>query len=151
MGDLNAKVGNERIEDTVGPHGIGDSNARGERLVVLCGKHDYFITITWFQNHPRRCWTWMSPGDCGRNQIDFIIAQKRFRKSKFMPGADCGSDHAPVVCVMRIKLKKLKKPKQPPKFQYDSLKKETELKRKFNVAIENKFELLDELTEVEEK
>ncbi|GFR62355.1 LINE-1 retrotransposable element ORF2 protein [Elysia marginata] len=33
MGDLNAEVGNERIEDTVGPQIIGDINARGEHLV----------------------------------------------------------------------------------------------------------------------
>ncbi|GFS11918.1 craniofacial development protein 2-like [Elysia marginata] len=33
MGDLNAKVGNERTEDTVGPHRIGDINVGGERLV----------------------------------------------------------------------------------------------------------------------
>ncbi|GFS20857.1 craniofacial development protein 2-like [Elysia marginata] len=107
MGDLNAKVGNEKIEDTVGPHGIVDINACGERLVEWCGKHDYFITNTWFQNHPRRCWTWMSLDDRGRNQIDFIISPKRFRNailsSKSMPGTDCSSDHAPV---MRIKLKK---------------------------------------------
>ncbi|GFS08567.1 craniofacial development protein 2-like [Elysia marginata] len=92
----------------------------------------------------------MSLGDRRRNQIDFIIIPKRFRNailsSKSMTDTDCGSDHVPLVCVMRIKLKKLKKPKQPPKFQYD-----VELKRKFNVAIENKFEILDELTEVEEK
>ncbi|GFS15722.1 craniofacial development protein 2-like [Elysia marginata] len=33
MGDFNSKVGNEKIEGTVGPHGIGDINSRGERLV----------------------------------------------------------------------------------------------------------------------
>ncbi|GFR94215.1 craniofacial development protein 2-like [Elysia marginata] len=146
------------IKDTVGPHGIGDINARGERLVEWCGEHDYFITNTGtqFQNQPRRCWTGMSPGDRGRNQIDFIIAPKRFRNyailsSKSMPGTDCGSGHVPLVCVMRIKLKKLKKPKQTLKFQYDALKKNVEPKRKFNVTIENKFAVLDELTEVEQK
>ncbi|GFS16774.1 craniofacial development protein 2-like [Elysia marginata] len=90
-------------------------------------------------NHLRRCWTWMSPGDRRRNQIDFTIAPKRFRNAilsyKSMLGADYGSDHVPVVCVVRMKVKKLKKPKQSPKFQYDALKKDAELKWKFNVTI----------------
>ncbi|GFS03925.1 craniofacial development protein 2-like [Elysia marginata] len=121
MGDFNAKVGNERIEDTVGPHGIGDIKARGELLKELYGEHDYFITNTWFQNNPRRWWTWMSPGDRSKNQIDFIIAPKRFRNailsSRSMEGADCGSDHVSVVCMMRIKRKKfLKSPSNPQRF-----------------------------------
>ena len=33
MGDLNAKVGDERINDVVGPHGLGKKNERGERLM----------------------------------------------------------------------------------------------------------------------
>ncbi|GFS13512.1 craniofacial development protein 2-like [Elysia marginata] len=100
----------------------------------------------------------MSPWNCGRNQIHFIIAPKRFRNaflsSKSMPGADCSSDHVPVVCFMRIyviKLKKLEKPKQTPKFHHDALKQDVELKWKFNVAIENKFAVLDKLGEVEQK
>ncbi|GFS11916.1 hypothetical protein ElyMa_004846300 [Elysia marginata] len=87
----------------------------------------------------------MSPGDRGRNQTDFIIALKRFRNAIL---SSCGSHHVPVVCVMRTKLQKFKKPKQSPKFQYDALKKDTQLRRKFNVAIENKFEIQDQLTEV---
>ncbi|GFN90705.1 craniofacial development protein 2-like protein [Plakobranchus ocellatus] len=33
MGDFNAKVGNERVEDVVGPSGIGTVNERGRRMV----------------------------------------------------------------------------------------------------------------------
>ncbi|RUS72309.1 hypothetical protein EGW08_019932 [Elysia chlorotica] len=59
-----------------------------------------------------------------------------------------GLAEAPTVAATMFRLKK---PKQPSKFQYDALKKDIELKRKFNVAIENKFAVLDELTEVEQK
>ncbi|GFR83506.1 craniofacial development protein 2-like [Elysia marginata] len=37
MGDFNAEVDNERIEDSVVPHGICDINARGESLVKWYG------------------------------------------------------------------------------------------------------------------
>ena len=63
-------------------------------------------------NHHRRQWTWMSPGDRTRNKIDYILIQNRFRNSikssKSMLGADCDSDHAPVLCKLLVKLRKLK-------------------------------------------
>ena len=33
MGDLNAKVGCEKISNTVGPYGLRDVNDRGEKLI----------------------------------------------------------------------------------------------------------------------
>ena len=52
----------------------------------------------------------MSPGDRTRNEIDYILIQNRFRNSikssKSMPGADCDSDHAPVLCKLLVKLRK---------------------------------------------
>ncbi|GFN81070.1 craniofacial development protein 2-like protein [Plakobranchus ocellatus] len=35
MGDFNAKVGEDRIGNTAGPHGLGKINERGERLKML--------------------------------------------------------------------------------------------------------------------
>ncbi|GFO03930.1 craniofacial development protein 2-like protein [Plakobranchus ocellatus] len=88
MGDFNAKVGYERVED-VGPSGIGTVNARGSRLIEWCQVNDFTITNTWYQNHPRRQWTWKSP---------------RYR----LPGADCDSDHIPIKCKFQMILKKLR-------------------------------------------
>ncbi|GFS05856.1 craniofacial development protein 2 [Elysia marginata] len=71
-------------------------------LVVWCQENDLVVANTWFENHPRRKWTWISPGDKYRNLIDYVLIQSRFRNAvlsaKTMPGADCGSDHNPVVC-----------------------------------------------------
>ncbi|GFO46887.1 monocarboxylate transporter 12-like [Plakobranchus ocellatus] len=44
MGDFNAKVGDERIEDIVGPSGIGTVNERGSRLIEWCEVNDFTIT-----------------------------------------------------------------------------------------------------------
>ncbi|GFO39065.1 craniofacial development protein 2 [Plakobranchus ocellatus] len=54
MGDFNTKVGDERIEDVVGPSGIGTVNERGSRLTERCQIDDFTITNTWYQNHPWR-------------------------------------------------------------------------------------------------
>ncbi|GFO32001.1 craniofacial development protein 2-like [Plakobranchus ocellatus] len=54
MGDFNAKVGDERVEDVVGPSGIGTINERGSRLIEWRQMNDFTITNTWYQNHPRR-------------------------------------------------------------------------------------------------
>lgn len=90
MGDFNSKVGKEREAATVGPFGIGERNERGECLIEWCKEHKMAVMNTWFKNHPRRCWTWKSPGDTTRNQIDYILIQERFRNSirscKSMPG-----------------------------------------------------------------
>jgi hypothetical protein len=48
MGDLNAKVGSERVQDIVGPHGLQDKNERGERLIDWCITNYQIITNTLF-------------------------------------------------------------------------------------------------------
>ncbi|XP_076314986.1 uncharacterized protein LOC143227418 [Tachypleus tridentatus] len=110
---------------------------------------------TWFKNHPRRCWTWKSPGDRVRNQIDFILMKKRYRNSitscKSMPDADCSSDQIPAVVTMVVKLKKLKKSKKEPRLQLNILEEDEELKKKYIVCVKNKFDILDSLNTAEEK
>ncbi|GFN93219.1 craniofacial development protein 2-like [Plakobranchus ocellatus] len=61
------------------------------------------LQVLGIKNHPRRQWTWKSPGDRSRNKIDYILIQKRFRNaikaSKSPPGVDCDSDQIPVMCL----------------------------------------------------
>ena len=45
---VNAKVGDERYEDTVGPHGLGNRNERGEKLIEWAKSHGMIIGNTWF-------------------------------------------------------------------------------------------------------
>ena len=113
MGDLNAKVGNERdpLLEVVGHHGLVSRNERGDIWVDWCMTHDQVITNTWFQHHNRHLYTWQSPGDGARKQIDYITINNRFRNYilhvKGYPGADGGSDHIPIVATLRLKLRKL--------------------------------------------
>ena len=67
-----------------------------------------------------------------------------------MPGADCDSDHVPVMCKMHIKLKKQKKSKYQPKLHIDLLKTDEELKGRFTLEVSNRFQALENITEAEE-
>ena len=145
MGDMNAKVGEGRVEDIVGQHGLGERNDRGERWVERCVDNEQVILNTWYRHHPRRLWTWKSPGDRYRNQIDFITINKRFRNSvvdvKTYPGADINSDHAPLVADMYLKLKKPKKKQFKPKLDIKLLN-DTDIQSLYSVSVKNKYEAL---------
>ncbi|XP_023233867.1 craniofacial development protein 2-like [Centruroides sculpturatus] len=111
MGDFNAKVGNEKISECMGQYGLGKRNKRGDRLIQFCEENKLIITNTLFKHPARRVYTWKSPGDICRNQIDFILIKERFRiikQAKSYLGADINSDHNPVVVKAKIKLKTCK-------------------------------------------
>ena len=79
MGHLNAKVGKEQdpLNVTVGPHDLGERNERGDLWTEWCSPHDQVILNTWFQHYLRHLYTWKSPGDGTRNQIDYITPLSR--------------------------------------------------------------------------
>ena len=81
MGDWNAKIGFSVEQHMVGGYGLGSRDEKGDLLVDWCRENCMVVTNTWFKNHPRRLYTWRSPGDLTRNQIDFILLSKRFRNS----------------------------------------------------------------------
>ena len=77
-----------------------------------CTTHEHVIMHTWFQHHQRHFYTWKSPGDCVRNQNDYITINRKFRNSihqvKGYPGADCGSDYVPLVATMKVRLRAMR-------------------------------------------
>nr|ADI61821.1 endonuclease-reverse transcriptase [Bombyx mori] len=119
-GDWNAKVGETtadgHIRRTVGNFGLGKRNDRGERFLEFCVEKDLTILNTCFQHHARRLYTWKSPGDRFRNQINYILINSRWRSTvsnvKTYPGADCGSDHVLLVANFRLRLKAQKRKMQ---------------------------------------
>ena len=64
------------------------------------------------------------------------------RRVKTYPGADINSDHNPVVMKLKIKLKKVQTKKRQGQLSLDMLKEEN-IRSRFNVAIQNKFEVLN--------
>ena len=102
---------------------------------------------TGFRHHKRHLYTWKSPGDRERNQIDYITVNERFRNSirqvKTYPGADCGRscDHVPVVAEMRVKLKKLKKNRRMRK-DCSILRRDEAIQDRYTVEVSNRYAIL---------
>ena len=61
MGDLNAKVGKGKQGKVIGPFGLGEINESGEVWTDWCLSNEQVVINTWFNNHPRRLWTWRVP------------------------------------------------------------------------------------------
>lgn len=147
MGDFNAKVGASTKGDVVGKHGLGTRNDRGDRLIEFCEEQELIISNTWYKQPARRLYTWKSPGDVSRNQIDYILIRNRFRNAvqqvKTYPGADCNSDHNPVIAKIRVNLKNPKKPSPyRPMYEVGALR-ELQMKERYAIKVENKFQVLE--------
>ncbi|XP_030747690.1 craniofacial development protein 2-like [Sitophilus oryzae] len=130
IGDWNAKVGRETRENVSGKYGLGVCNARGNRRTVLSGRRIYLITNTWYKLPYRRLYTWTLPQhtqeNVVRNQIDYILINRRFRNcikpTKTYPGADVHSDHNLLCSKLNIRLKKNSKPIKRSRMQQEILK-----------------------------
>ena len=125
IGDWNVKVGQEETNGTTGVFGLGERNARGDQLVELCSRNYFQIMNTFFKLHARRLYTWRSPDQTTRNQIDYIICKIRWRSSvrrvTTLPGADCGTDHNLLIADVKIKLKRIKRAKHTPKYHVENI------------------------------
>ena len=128
-GDFNSKVGKEREENLVGPYGLGERNENGDLMVDFCKEFGLVVTNTWNEQREEERHTWISPDGRTRNQIDYILIDKRYRNSvtssKSRPEADCGSDHNPVVADVDTKLKKIKNTRGTKRWNLKRLEMET--------------------------
>jgi len=151
MGDFNAKVGNTTISQYVGKYGLGETNDRGKRLIQFCEGNHLYVANTGFKQPKRRLYTWKSPGDVCRNQIDYILVSARVKNSitkcKTYPGADIGSDHVPVVMKMKIKLKIPKSKLQKTTRYNTTVLKEEGMREKYAVEVKNRYEVLMNMEE----
>ena len=111
----------KHLPRVTGKFGLGIRNEAGERLIEFCQENALVIANTLFQQHKRRLYTWTSPDDQHRNQIDYILCSQRWRSSiqsaKTRLGADCSSDHDFLIAKFRLKLKKVGKTTRP--IRYD--------------------------------
>ena len=108
-------------------------------------EYNLSISNTQFQHHPRYLYTWKSPGDVRRNQIDYIMIKQRFKNSiinvKTLPGADINSDHCLLAAKIKLKLKVPKQSKVQAQYDLNTLKDST-IRAKYNIDIKNKFQML---------
>ena len=150
-GDFNAKVGeNSPFVKACGKYGLGTPNDKGEQLINFCYDNDLYITNTAFQHHERRRFTWQSPGDRYRNQVDYILIKRRWLRcvtnSRAYPGADCGSDHNLVSVMVRLRIRRERPRIKRLRLNLRALDNPA-MKVAYNIAVNNKFEALRMLEE----
>jgi hypothetical protein len=79
---------------------------------------------TCFKKRKTKLYTWKSPGDRKRYQIDYILAKKRFRNSirdvKTLPCAEIDSGRDLLVAEVQTRLKAIKKAgKRKPNWKWE--------------------------------
>ncbi|ETN74712.1 endonuclease/exonuclease/phosphatase family protein [Necator americanus] len=96
IGYFNAKVGPRRTPEElhIGTHGL-QWNDEGERLSEFIMTTKTIHGNSQFQKSSSLRWTWESPGGGYRNEIDYIIVNKRFCLTDVavVPKYYTGSDH----------------------------------------------------------
>ena len=141
IGDWNVKVGSQETPGVTGKLGLEIRNEAGQRLIQSCQENALVIANNLFQQHKRRLYTWTSPNDQHRNQIDYILCSQRWRSSVesaiTRPGTDCGSYHEILIAKFRLKLKKVGKTTRP--FRYDL----NQIPYDYTVEVRNRFRGLD--------
>lgn len=95
MGDFNAKIGAHTSgEQYIGQYGLGQRNKRGVRLVDFASSNQLYVANTFFNKKPSRKWTWLSPDNKTKNEIDyFLTSQKRLTQDVSVLNLSFGSDH----------------------------------------------------------
>ena len=116
QGDWNAKIGEDELSwnGTCGQYCNPETNERGLRLREFATYNNPKVANTCGPHKPSRRWTWHSPGEDYRNQIDYIMVKRRFQssvniaKTRSFPGADIASDHEIVTMTFRLLLQRVK-------------------------------------------
>ncbi|KAK7907805.1 hypothetical protein WMY93_016417 [Mugilogobius chulae] len=79
MGDLNARVGDEKIEGVVGVYGVPGKNDSGERLIGMCTEREMVIGNTWFRKKEIHKYTWVRQAGgrvIDKAMMDYVVVSK---------------------------------------------------------------------------
>ena len=119
----------------------------------FCKRQRLVITNTWFQQEKRRRYTWKSPGDRERYQLDYKMVRQRYRNivknSRTLPGADADTDHNMVAMTVSLQLKFIKK-RRVKKMKWNKEMIKTKM-GELSMKLEEKVENLKEGTTTEER
>jgi len=157
-GDFNAKMGikSDETEISLGNFGTGVRNERGQTLLNFLLKNGLSLMNSFFYKKTNRRWTWMSPDGRTRNEIDFIITDKKYivKDVTVLNQMNIGSDHRMVRATIIINLgheryrlakhkraKNWQTPENPDEYQQEITKSLNE-----NLQSENIEEISEQIT-----
>ena len=112
LGDFNAHVGTDTNtwHTVLGPHGVGQVNGNGQRLLDFCDTNKLLIN-TWYRHKSKHQCTWYRNGDRSNpgHMIDYVLISAKYRSSildtRVYRGVHHQSDHELVVSTLRFKIK----------------------------------------------
>ena len=113
---------------------LSERNERGHLLVEFAMSNQLAIKNTMFQKHLRRLYTWTSPDGKTKNQIDYIMIEKRWSSSiqnvTTKRDAGCDTDHELLflVATLKIRLKCKKKTDLPIRYNVQNISQDFKLK-----------------------
>ena len=120
QGDWNAKVGKDASENwqgICGPFCSDDINERGFILLEFATFNDLVSANTFGRHKASRRRPCIAQNGHHHNQIDYILARKRFRsgvnsaRTRNFPEADIRSDNSLLMMTFHLYLKRISKPK----------------------------------------
>ena len=76
IGNWNAKVGSQETPGVTGKFGLRVWKEVGQRLIEFCQENALVIANTFFQQHKRRLYTWISSNGQYRKQMIIFFAAK---------------------------------------------------------------------------
>ena len=157
LGDMNAQVDSNRqgLEHIIGPHGSAQqTNDNGEQLLMFCNSNGICIGNTYFKHKLTHKKKWWSPDGTVENEIDYIYINQRLRSAlsdvRAYRRADIGSDHQLVIATLKLKFKKILKPKVDKPHNIEMFKNQ-KVRREFQLALQYRFGILQHCTDVEEQ
>lgn len=148
IGDFNARVGAGTDADMsyVAAFGLGKRNRRGQAMVDFLNKEKIYCLNTFFEKHHKRKWTWRSPDNKVKNEIDYILAtEKRICTDvSVLNRFDTGSDHRLVRAKLQVnnrmeRRRLIAKKIRPIRYKMK------EKKDEFNTQIDKKLQPTEEL------
>jgi len=135
-GDFNAKIGEGA---PTGRYALGVQNENGTRLINFTRANSLVAANCLAHRHPRRLYTWRSFDGTCRNQIDYILVPERWKSgicySKSIQGADCDTDHSLVGLKFQLRLRRLRRPQAPARYDFSN-------SEQFAVELRNRFTTL---------
>jgi hypothetical protein len=94
----------EEESPAVGKFGLGSRNENGNRLVQFAIENNLKIANIFFKKRKNRKWTWLSPDENIKNEIDHLL----INDETIVKYVDCivtfkfPSDHRPIRCIIKI-------------------------------------------------
>ena len=118
-------------------------------MIEFATKHNMIITNSLFEKRAKAKWTWKSPGGDCRNEIDYILTNKRhiFRNCAVLNKPLIGSGHRMIRCDLEIKAEK-KTTIMIMKRSKADMEKLAKVKDAFQIELKNRFALLQEDEEI---